>query len=324
MSLYSACDQTLKVVILLVPQSSLMSLASTLDTMRAANRISRRSLFEWQVTTLDGEAATLSCGQRIYPDAKFSEHMDAQLMICIAGFSHQKFITAKQLVAFKNQAKRFDFIGGVDSGSWVLAKAGFLNHRQATIHWEDLEDFRDAYPNIEVKPDRYVIDGKFFTTGGAAPTIDLFLHLIHTRYGKTLALEVASVFIYDGKSQGQVPQSLVTLGALEVEQPRVAAAVRLMEQHLDSPIGSEQIASELGVSKRTLETLFRKQLSTSPQQYFKRLRLQAAKRLLIESEHNMQEVAIRCGFNSLAAFSREYKRFFSLSPLKFRQQFKLK
>ncbi len=324
MSLYSPSDQTLKVVILLIPQSSLMSLASTLDTMRAANRISRRELFEWQVTTLDGEPATLSCGQRIYPDAKFSEHMSAQLMICIAGFSHQKFITTDQLLAFKRQAKQFAFIGGVDSGSWVLAKAGFLNHRQATIHWEDLEDFRDAYPNIEVKPDRYVIDGKYFTTGGAAPTIDLFLHLIHTRYGKTLALEVASVFIYDGKSQGQVPQSLVTLGALEVEQPKVAGAVRLMEQHLDSPIGSEQIARELGISKRTLESLFRKQLSTSPQQYFKRLRLQAAKRLLIESEHNMQEVAIRCGFNSLAAFSREYKRFFSQSPLKYRQQHKLK
>ncbi len=323
MSLYSPSDQTLNVVILLIPQSSLMSLASTLDTMRAANRISRRNLFQWQVTTLDGEPATLSCGQKIYPDAKFNEHMQAELLICIAGFSHQNYITSGQLTSFKRQAKLFSYIGGVDSGSWVLAKAGFLKNRQATIHWEDLEDFRDANPNVDVKPDRYVIDGKFFTTGGAAPTIDLFLHLIHTRYGKTLALEVASVFIYDGKSRGEVPQSLVTLGALEVEQPKVAAAVRLMEQYLDSPIGSEQIASELGISKRTLEGLFRKQLSTSPQQYFKRLRLQAAKRLVIESEHSMQEIAVRCGFNSLAAFSREYKRFFSLSPLQYRQKHKL-
>ena len=53
MSLFSVSELTLNVVILLLPQSSLMALAATLDTMRAANRISRRSLFQWKVTTLD-------------------------------------------------------------------------------------------------------------------------------------------------------------------------------------------------------------------------------------------------------------------------------
>ena len=321
MSLFATSDATLKVLILLLPQSSLMSLAATLDTMRAANRISRRRLFEWQVTTLDGEPAKLSCGQKIHPDTSFSEHCSGDLLICIASFGHQKYMQAQQLAIFKKQAKNFSYIGAVDSGSWILARAGYLRGRSATTHWEDLEDFRDSFPAINVRPDRYVIDGKYFTTGGAAPTIDLFLHLIRSRFSHTLALEVASVFIYDGKHSADVPQPLVSLGALQETQPKITAAIRLMEQHIDTPLSTTQIAQQLFISSRNLELLFRRQLSTSPQRYYKRLRLQAARRLVLDSEHNMQEIAVRCGFNSLAAFSREFKRFFQLSPLQYRSHY---
>ena len=314
MSLFATSDATLKVLILLLPQSSLMSLAATLDTMRAANRISRRRLFDWQVSTLAGEPVKLSCGQTIHPDKSFSEASSGDLLICIAAFGHQKHMQPQQLSEYKKQAKNFSYIGAVESGSWILARAGYLRGRSATTHWEDLEDFRDSFPAISVRPDRYVIDGKYFTTGGAAPTIDLFLHLIRSRYGHTLALEVASVFIYDGKHSADVPQPLVSLGALQETQPKITAAVRLMEQHIDTPLSSRQIAQQLHMSSRNLELLFRRQLSTSPQRYYKRLRLQSARRLVLDSEHNMQEIAVRCGFNSLAAFSREFKTFLSVQP----------
>lgn len=319
-NLFTETDQCLQVVVLLLPQSSLMSLAATLDTMRAANRISRRDLFQWQVVTLEGLPVTLSCGQVIHPDTSFGPQCQGDLLICIAAFQHQKHMGAAPLALFKQQAKKFAFIGGVESGSWVLARAGLLQQRSATTHWEDLEDFRNNFPSISVRPDRYIIDGQYFTTGGASPTIDLFLHLIRCRYGHTLALEVASVFIYDGNHQGQTPQPLVSLGPLQATQPKVAAAVRLMEQHMDNVLSSAQIAEKLAMSSRRLELLFRDQLNTSPQRYYKRLRLQAARRLVLDSEHNMQEVAIRCGFNSLAAFSREFKRFFHLSPMQYRAQ----
>jgi transcriptional regulator GlxA family with amidase domain len=318
MSLFSVSELTLNVVILLLPQSSLMALAATLDTMRAANRISRRSLFQWKVTTLDGEAAKLTCAQEIYPDEDFYQNTGNELLICIAGFDNQRHLPNQQLAAFKRRAKQFKYIGGVDSGSWILARAGFLQARRATIHWEDLEDFTNANPNIEVRPDRYVIDGKYFTTGGAAPTIDLFLYLIRSRYGHTLALEVASIFIYDGGLQGQTPQPFVSLGPLQTQQPKISSAVRIMENHLDSPVDTQFIAEQLNMSSRNLELLFRKKLDTSPQRYYKRLRLQAAKRMVLNSSHSMQEVAVRCGFNSLSAFSREFKRFYKSSPLKYR------
>lgn len=302
-----------------------MSLASTLDTMRAANRISRRTLFSWRVITLEGLPAQLSCGQPFYPQGSMAEaeedaDLQRDLLICIAAFHHEKHMNKQALAAFKRFSRSFRYVGGVESGSLVLARAGLLEDKSATTHWEDLEDFRDQYPRVEVRPDRYVVDGRIFTTGGAAPTFDLILYLIRSRYGHTLALEVASAFIYDGKAQADSPQPLVSLGALEQHEPQLSAAVRIMESHLDSPLKTSEIARQLNFSVRSLENLFRRRLDISPHQYYKRLRLQAARRLVVDSQHSMQEIAVRSGFNSLAVFSREFSQFYGQSPSRYRRE----
>ena len=90
-------------------------------------------------------------------------------------------------------------------------RAGLLEGRAATTHWEDMEDFVAAFPGVDVRPDRYVIDGPVFTSGGAAPTFDLMLHLVRSRLGMAVALDVASVFIYDQSREATDAQPLVSL-----------------------------------------------------------------------------------------------------------------
>ncbi|MGB1236679.1 MAG: GlxA family transcriptional regulator [Pseudomonadales bacterium] len=313
MPLFSPSPETLHVTLLLLPESSLMSLAATLDTMRAANRLSRRHLFQWRVVSLDGEPVELSCGQRIHPDAAFSDSCSGDLLICIAAFHHSWYMPEEQLRHFKRRAKVFPYVGAVESGSWILARAGMLSGKRATTHWEDLEDFRDSYPQVNVLPDRYAIDGRLFTTGGASPTIDLMLHLIGMRYGHPLALEVASIFIYDGAG-AQSPQPLVSLGPLQQQAPRVSRAVQLMSEQIDEPLTITAIASKLGMSNRTLQLLFQRELGVTPHAYYRRLRLQSAKRLVQNSNHSMLEISVRTGFSSLASFSREFKKYYGASP----------
>ena len=99
-----------------------------------------------------------------------------------------------------------------------------------------MEDFAAAFPGADVRPDRYVIDGPVFTTGGASPTFDLMLHLIRSRLGMAVALDVASVFIYDQARAATDAQPLVSLGRLDGYDPRLAQAIRLMEAHVDQPL----------------------------------------------------------------------------------------
>ena len=178
MSIFTASDQSLKVVLLLIPESSMMSLASTLDTMRAANRISDKALFHWKIVTLDGQPAVLSCGVSVTPDCSLGESLAGDALLVIAGFSHQKYLTKKSQHLIKQVSRKFKVAGGIEAGSWILARCGLLNHKTATTHWEDQEEFGLQFPEVKLKADRFVIDGSVFTTGGASPTFDFMLHLI--------------------------------------------------------------------------------------------------------------------------------------------------
>ena len=168
--------------------------------------------------------------------------------------------------------------------------------------------------------DFFVIDGRVFTTGGASPTFDFMLYLIRSRYGYPLALEVSSVFIYDGAHSATDTQPLVSLGMLENSEPRVAAAIHVMEQHIDDTLSIAQVAAQVDLSVRMLEYLFRQTLDLSPAAYYRRLRLQTARRMVVDTRLKLQEIAIRTGFNSLSSFSRLFRNHYRQSPGECRRQ----
>jgi transcriptional regulator GlxA family with amidase domain len=320
MSIFEPSTEKLRVTLLVLPDSSMMSLASALDTMRAANRIASRTLFEWQLATLSGKAARLTCDLMIEPDVAFDEELRGDVLIVVASFHQQRHVGPAHLRLIKRLARDYAAIGGIEAGSWILARSGLLENRAATTHWEDLEDFHDHFPRVKLKSDRFVIDGKFFTTGGASPTFDFMLYLIRKRYGYPLALEVSSVFIYDGVHSATDTQPLVSLGMLENNEPRVAAAIHVMEQHIDDPVAIDAIARQIKLSVRMLEYLFRKTLDMSPAAYYRRLRLQTARRMVVDTRLQLQEIAIRTGFNSLSAFSRRFKNHYQQTPGDCRRQ----
>lgn len=315
MTIFKASDQPLDVTLLILPGSSIMSVACTLDPMRAANRIARQEVFRWTIETLDGQAAMLSCGLPLAANGQFDKSSKGDVLIVVAGFDAELLTEQRDFANISHSARNHRFVGGVEAGGWLLARSGLLYELSATTHWEDLEDFANANPNIDVKPDRYVIDGRVFTTGGASPTFDLMLHLIRQRRGVGFAMEVASLFIYDEAHMPTDAQSLVSLGHLTTMEPRVARAIRVMEDHIEDPIGIEELADRIGLSVRMLEKLFTEMLQTPPGKYYRNLRLQIARRLTLETKLSVQEIAVRTGFNSISAFSRAYKSNFGHSPL---------
>jgi transcriptional regulator GlxA family with amidase domain len=320
MNIFSSSNQTMNVTLLIIPESSMMTLASTLDTMRAANRIAGSSLFHWQIVTLNGKPAQLSCGLPVTPDVELNQEISGDALFIVAGFNHDKHVATAQLKRIRSLCRRFHAVGGIEAGSWILARCGLLEQKNATTHWEDQEEFSLRFPLVKLKADRFVIDDAVFTTGGASPTFDLMLHLIRSRYGYPLALEVSSAFIYDGVHSATDTQPLISLGLVENREPRVAAAIQLMEKQIDETISISTIAKKLNLSVRMLEYLFAQTLGVSPGAFYLRLRLQTARRLVIDTRLSMREIAIRSGFNSLPSFSRMFKRYYHQSPGASRKQ----
>jgi len=235
-------------------------------------------------------------------------------LIVVASFNQQQHAGPAHLRLLKRLARKFHAFGGIEAGSWILARSGLLEGRAATTHWEDLEEFETHFPGVGLKADRFVIDGPVFTTGGASPTFDFMLHLIRSRYGYPLAMEVSSVFIYDSTQSAATAQPLVSLGMLHSSEPRVAAAIHVMEQHIDDTLSIAQVAQQVDLSVRMLEYLFRRTLNLSPAAYYRRLRLQIARRMVVDTRLQLQEIALRTGFNSLSAFSRLFRNTYRQSP----------
>ena len=320
MSIFTSSESTLQVTILVLPESSMLVLASMIDPMRAANRLSERQCFTWKIVTTDGFPVECTCGLQITPDEKLESINDGNLLFIVSGFKQFEYVTNDEIGLIRRLSLKFDAMGGVDTGAWLLGKAGLLDGKSATTHWEDLEDFADYFRQTEVQPDRFVIDKGVITIGGASPTFDFMLHLIRSRIGYPAALEVASVFVYDETHFSTDAQPLVSLGLLNDFEPRVTKAIRIMESSLDEPIAVTSVAKRLNISSRRLENLFQLHLQTTPGAYYLNLRLLRARKYVTDTLLPMQEIAIRTGFNSLSSFSRSFKKSYHNSPSAYRQK----
>ena len=318
-SIFLPEDAPLDVTFLVLPAASILCVASSIDPLRAANRIAGQTLYRWTIVSPDGASPETTCGLPIAASAKFDANARHEVLIVIAGFGTAHYAKGPFIAGLTKAGRRARAIGGVEAGTWLLGRAGLLEGRAATTHFEDMEDFRTAFPGADVRADRYVIDSPVFTCGGASPAFDLMLHLIRSRHGMGLALSVASVFLYDQSRAPADTQPLVSLGQLERNSPRVAAAIRLMENHIDEPVPIASIAARLGVTARTLELTFTKLIGETPGHYFLGLRLAAARKMVTDTSLPMTEIATRTGFSSAAAFSRAFGVRFSKAPASLRR-----
>lgn len=319
-SIFVSDPSPLRLTMLVFSGASIMCVASAVDPLRAANRVAGRTVFDWTLVSVDGEQPVTTSGLPVAVSARFEPARRTDVLLAIGGFG-TRYETSPALVSgFRRAARQARAVGGIEAGGWLLGRAGLLEGRAATTHWEDLEDFAASFPGADVRPDRYVIDGPVFTTGGASPTFDLMLHLVRSRLGMAVALDVASVFIYDQARSATDAQPLVSLGRLDGYDPRLAQAIRLMEAHVDRPLPVSAIARRCGVTARTLEKIFARAIGETPGAYALRLRLATARRLVLDTAEPMAAIAARTGFSSASSFSRAFVHAFGAAPSAFRRR----
>ena len=311
---------TTNITLLVLPDSTMMTVASVIDPLRAANRILSQKLFDWQITSPTGKPVKFAGDFELNVDCAFEEASRSDLLIVIASFNQDRHASKNLIQTLKSKTHLYDIICGVEAGTWLLARASIITHEKITTHWEDIELLAQKFPNLDVRNNRYIIDDKIWTCGGASPALDMMLHLIEQRCNITTALNVASVFIYDQAHKAHDQQPNLSLGRLEKLEPRIAEAVRMMEQTLDQPMLVSKIATKMNLSVKMLEILFRKHLDETPGNYYLQLRLQAAQKLTLDTKLSIQEIAVQTGFNSQSNLSRSFKNRYGQSPVQMRSQ----
>jgi transcriptional regulator GlxA family with amidase domain len=294
----------LQTAVLVLDDSNTLSFAAAVDPMRAANRQSGQTLFDWQYVTATGTPATLTSGITV-PGSALMRLDRCDLLIVVAGFGLDRLATPALLASLRRIATTGAILAGIDGGPWLLARAGLLDQHHATTHWEDLDAFAARFPAITVLRDRFHIDGARMTSGGALPAIDMMLHLIGARFGTALAARVAAAFIHDTAPDPARAQSRT--GPNPDHTTTTAYASTQMEKTLDAPLTIAALARLCATSPRALQAQFRAHLNTTPQAHYLHLRLAEARRLVTETTKPLTEIAFATGFASQSSFARAFR-----------------
>src|SRR5262245_34088024 len=125
-------------------------LANAIEPLRAANQISGRELFRRSLLTVSGEPAFSSSRIVIQPDRLLADAGALDMLFVIAGYDFRDRCTPEAISALSRAGTRARLIVGLDTGSWLLAVAGLIEGKRATIHWQELDAFAEAFPNVEV------------------------------------------------------------------------------------------------------------------------------------------------------------------------------
>jgi transcriptional regulator GlxA family with amidase domain len=311
-------DRPLEIDILAFPETTVLLLASVFEPLRAANRVAGQTLYSWRLFSPDGQPVETTAHINIPVDGAFRPDKDENPLFVVSSYNWRRNNTAPMKMALSRTARHRSMIAGIESGTWLMAEASLIDGHDVSVHWEDRDEFAGRYPQINVAKERFVIDRKRMTSGGSLPTIDMMLEIIRRRQGYSLALEVSRAFLYerDGGSRELLPSSSGVQGM----DKRLEQAVRLMEESVDQPFSLERLAKRTGISARHLQSLFNESFGVSPHVHYLALRLNTARRKVIESRASFADIAASAGFNSASAFSRSYRAQFRESPSETRKR----
>jgi transcriptional regulator GlxA family with amidase domain len=309
--------------LLVLPETNLILVASVIEPLRAANRIAGRELYRWTLHSPDGQPIDTKAGIPVPVSSRFRPSRETEPLFVLSSYNWKKNASRELKFQLSQTARHRSLIAGIEAGSFVLAETSLLDGFSATTHWEDFEEFASAYPQVNMIRDRFVIDGKRITTGGSLPTLDLMLELIRRAHGYSMALEVSRLFIYEQERiRGDLLQ-VPSIGKMRLLDPRVQAAVKLMEETVEAPLSMSRLGKRVGVSARHLQALFYTAMGVAPKEHYLALRLNAARRRVIETRAPFVDIAAATGFNSASSFSRSYRAHYRESPSGTRRRLKM-
>ncbi|MBZ8119521.1 GlxA family transcriptional regulator [Roseovarius sp. LXJ103] len=305
-----------KVTIFVTPHFNLAATAGFIDPFRAANYLDGASYFAWDYISERGGPVLASNGMEVR--TKALSEVSAQrrdLVIVSTSWTPERHGSAGLRSALWRWARGGTTLGALDTGAFLLAQAGLLEGRRATVHYEHMDAFGEMFPRIELSEDICVFDGPRITCSGGAASMDFALHIIAGLKGNALANAAARYLFHQSVRPPGTAQNPAPLEPIGSAAPSpVRRAIALMEQHLEEPLSIADICARSGVSHRQMNRLFATHVKKTPALYYRDIRLDRARGLVTQTQMPMSQIALASGFASQVHFSRAYRARFGMPP----------
>jgi transcriptional regulator GlxA family with amidase domain len=299
---------------LLIDDFALMSFASAVEPLRAANILAGRTLYEWSHISTGAGAIAASNGLSVTADHTIADKIKFDTVLVCAGGNPAAFDDAKAIAWLRRLARSGCEIGGVSGGPFILARAGILDGVRCTIHWEHLPAFTEAFPDLVSTRTLFEIDRGRLTCGGGVAALDMMHALIRRDHGQSLAARVSDWYLQTAVRLGDSTQRISLLERVGTNNRSLIAAIGSMERQLASPMSRAALAKAAHVSVRQLERLFAKHLGVTIGQHYLALRLTKAQALLRQTSLPIVQIGAECGFANASHFARVYRGRFATLP----------
>jgi transcriptional regulator GlxA family with amidase domain len=211
----------------------------------------------------------------------------------------------------------------VCTGAFLAAQAGLLDGCRATTHWAFAQQLAREFPSVAVDPEPVYVQSSppVWTAAGVTAGIDLALSLVEEDHGTDVAQTVARYLVLYLRRPGGQSQF-----AAPVWMPRAKRApIRDVQESIEAEPGAAHSISELArraaMSTRHFTRVFTDEVGEAPGAYVDRIRTEAARRQLEETDDTVTVIAIRCGFGTAETMRRNFVRRMGISPDQYRRAF---
>lgn len=211
-------------------------------------------------------------------------------------------------------------LAAVGAAAIWLARGGLFDGRRVALPWDAHWEADQLADRAILAPNLYEVGTERMSCCGGAATLDFALHLVTRLCGPETEAQVKEALFVDRVREPGERQRVALQARFGGLQPKLSQAVSLMEANLEEPLTADDIAGAVGISRRQLERLFKQYLNSVPSRYYLELRLQRARKLLLETSHSIVQVGLMCGFSSGSHFSTAYGALFGVTPREERQR----
>lgn len=306
----------MNILVAVTPNFNLAATVGFIDPFRAANYLDGKSFFHWAVASEKGGECLASNGMSLQTQTLTSlQATPWDFVIISSSWAPETHYTTALQSALRHWARQGVTIGGLDTGAFVLAKAGLLDGRRATVHYEHIDAMNELYPQVETSEELFVFDGNRITCCGGGASVDFALQIVKSTRGDALANAAARYVFHQNLRPHGSPQNPGPFEPLGSTAPAaVKQAIKVMEQNLEETISIPEICAQIEISHRQLDRLFANYVKKTPALYYRDIRLDRARGLVTQTDLSLAQVAVASGFSSQVHFSRAYRERFGLTP----------
>lgn len=298
----------------LAPDFCLMAFSSAIEPLRIANAVLGKEYYSWSLISSDGSAVSCSNGVAIAADIAAGNNDRYDAVFVCGGKNTHRLKDKKALQWIRYLADQGTVLGALFSGTFILARAGVLTGRRCTIHWEFLPRIRKEFSQLDLSTQLFEIDHDRYTCADGFAAMDMFLDEIRNKHGADISDRICERLLITKIRNKNDRQCVPVTNRVDASPPQLIDAVSIMRANIEEPIRLDDLARLVGISRRHLTLLFQNHMQCNPAKYYMQLRVDSARKMLLDTGMPIGKIGYACGFTSATRFTKCYKNLYSIPP----------